>query len=433
MPTFSAPVSRRSLLFASAAVPALAAIAGCGPNRPGGTSEGGTALRAVWWGNAQRTTSTQQALAAFAAANPGTTVASEPTEWGGYWDKLATQLAAHDAPDLVQMDEKYLLEYVQRGALASLEGAVDTASFAPGTAELGEVDGTLYAVNAGTIAPVVMVDPGLFARAKLALPDDTTWTWDEMAELATELTKKLPDGTYGLTDFSGRDAAFRVWIRQQGADTFTNGKLGFDAGIASSFFALAKKLQTAEATPPASQSAEDVSAAVAERLFSTGRTAMAIYSSNQITAFDAATKKDLRLLRLPSVDGTPAGAKVAYQASMYWVITAESKAAAAARRLVDFLVTDQRASKLLLTERGVPADTTVLAAIQGSLSASDKKAIAYLDAIEPHVAPTPPLTPKGASSFEDVLIRHGQDVLFGRATPEAAGAAFVADMTAAIG
>ena len=331
------------------------------------------------------------------------------------------------------MGEKYLLEYVQRGALASLKGAVDTSSFAPGTAELGEVDGALYAINAGTIAPVVMVDPGLFARAKVALPDDTSWTWDEMGQIATELTRKLPEGTYGLTDFSGRDAAFRVWIRQQGAETFTDGKLGFDAGVAASFFALAKKLQTAKATPPASHSAEDVSAAVAERLFSTGRTAMAIYSSNQITAFDAATKKDLKLLRLPSVDGTPKGAKVAYQASMYWVITQESKAAAAARQLVDFLVTDEGAGKILLTERGVPADTKVLAAIQGSLSPSDKKAIAYLDSIAPHVAPTPPLTSKGASSFEDVLIRHGQDVLFGRATPQAAGTAFVADMTSAIG
>lgn len=83
-------------------------------------------MRAVWWGNAQRTATTEEALAAFTTAHPGTTVASEPTEWGGYWDKLATQLAAHDAPDLVQMDEKYLLEYVQRGALASLKGAVDT-------------------------------------------------------------------------------------------------------------------------------------------------------------------------------------------------------------------------------------------------------------------------------------------------------------------
>lgn len=214
------------------------------------------------------------------------------------------------------------------------------------------MDGALYAINAGTIAPVVMVDPGLFARAKVALPDDTSWTWDEMGQIATELTRKLPEGTYGLTDFSGRDAAFRVWIRQQGAETFTDGNLGFDAGVAASFFALAKKLQTAKATPPASQSAEDVSAAVAERLFSTGRTAMAIYSSNQITAFDAATKKDLKLLRLPSVDGTPKGAKVAYQASMYWVITQEWKAAAAARQLVDFLVTDEGAGKILLTERG---------------------------------------------------------------------------------
>ena len=46
MPSFSTSVSRRSLLLASAAVPALAALAGCGPNRPGSSSQDGTAIPA---------------------------------------------------------------------------------------------------------------------------------------------------------------------------------------------------------------------------------------------------------------------------------------------------------------------------------------------------------------------------------------------------
>ena len=84
-------------------------------------------------------------------------------------------------------------------------------------------------------------------------------------------------------------------------------------------------------------------------------------------------------------------------------------------------------------ERAVEYQEEVVTNGFGLWAVETREAIAYLDSIAPHVAPTPPLTPKGASSFEDVLIRHGQDVLFGRATPQAAGTAFVADMTSAIG
>ncbi len=427
------PFSRRTFMALSGTGLASLATAGCAPGATRTPAAGdGSSVRVVWWGNDKRTELTQEALDSFSASHPGAAIAPEPTEWGGYWDRLATQVAAQDAPDLIQMDEKYLLEYARRGALADL-AAVDTTAFAPGTVELGEADGTLYAINAGTIAPVLMANPELFDQAGVPLPDDATWTWDDLKRLAITLTTNLPAGSYGLTDFSGRDAAFRVWVRQNGVETFTDGQLGFGPEVAASFFAMAKDLMDSGATPPASQSTEDVSAPVAQRLFSTGLTAMAIYSSNQITAFDAATGKDLRLLRLPSRDGTPAGARLAYQASMYWCVMSQAKNPERAVQLASYLVNDEAAGRILLTERGVPANTQVLAAIQNDLSASDKKAIAYLDSLEPHLAPTPPLTPQGASSFEDVLIRHGQDVLFGRATPQAAGESFVNEMRTAIG
>lgn len=432
-------LNRRQALAAGITLPSMIALSACGPNRTGADSGGGdgseavTTLRVVWWGNPTRTERTTAALDAFTEAEPGIDTAPEPAEWGGYWDRLGTQLAANDAPDVVQMDEKYLLEYVDRGALLELTDGVDVSSFGADTAALGEVDGTLYAINAGTIAPVMMANPALFEQAGVELPDDTTWTWEDLRELGAELTQKLPEGSYGVTDFSGRDAAFRVWVRQHGQETFTDDGVGFDVATAAGWFDLAKRMMDEQAAPPASLSAEDVSAAVDQRLFGTGTSALAIYSSNQITAFDDATGEDLRLLRLPSLTGSASDAQLAYQASMYWVVTAGSAAADAASSLVDFLVNDDEAGRIQLTERGVPANTAVLEAIQPDLSASDTKAIDYLAAIQPELGSIPPLTPRGASSFEDTLIRHGQDVLFGSATPEEAAQAFIDDVNSGIG
>ena len=63
---------------------------------------------------------TQAAIAAFEAENPNIKIKPEYGDWSGYWDKLATQVAANDAPDIIQMDEKYITEYSSRGALLDL-------------------------------------------------------------------------------------------------------------------------------------------------------------------------------------------------------------------------------------------------------------------------------------------------------------------------
>src|SRR5699024_2122901 len=104
---------------AAPAVPALTSLAGCGPNTSRG-GEGDGALRIYWWGGDLRNGLTREALELFSDAHEDIEVSPEYSEWTGYWDKLATQFAGGDAPDVLQMDEAYIDSYGTQSSLLDL-------------------------------------------------------------------------------------------------------------------------------------------------------------------------------------------------------------------------------------------------------------------------------------------------------------------------
>ena len=89
-------------------------------------------LSFTWWGNDVRHEITEQLIAAFEAEHENITIEPQYTDWAGYWDKLATTVAAGDAPDIIQMDEKQLSTYAANGVLLDLgtlgDGAADRAT-----------------------------------------------------------------------------------------------------------------------------------------------------------------------------------------------------------------------------------------------------------------------------------------------------------------
>ena len=115
-------------------------------------------------------------------ANPGLTITAQPGEFSSYWDKLATQTAGGTAPDIIQMDMNYISEYGSRSALLDL-GSIDTSKFVEGTVDSGKIDDKLVGVNAGINSAVIFANPKVFEKAKMDLPDDTTWTWDQLIEI----------------------------------------------------------------------------------------------------------------------------------------------------------------------------------------------------------------------------------------------------------
>ena len=98
------------------------------------------------WGNDSRLKLTEEAVAAFEQANPGITVQVENSEFSSYWDKLATQTAGNDAPDVIQMDESYIAAYGGRSALLDLgtqSSVLDLSAMDAKVLDTGKVGGTL--------------------------------------------------------------------------------------------------------------------------------------------------------------------------------------------------------------------------------------------------------------------------------------------------
>ncbi|MFN3924239.1 MAG: ABC transporter substrate-binding protein, partial [Pseudarthrobacter sp.] len=149
--TVSTPISRRLVLGAAVTAAGLA-LSGCGGGGSAPAAGGGNVeLNFVYWGDATRAKMTDVAIKIFEEKNPGITVKSEYQDSGPYADKLATRFAGGNPPDVLNMANRSLLEYAQRGTLADLRSLqeLDLADIPDTIQSRGEVDGKLYGLATG--------------------------------------------------------------------------------------------------------------------------------------------------------------------------------------------------------------------------------------------------------------------------------------------
>ena len=64
----------------------------------------------------------KEAIAAFQKANPDIEIVLEHSPSAAYWDKLLTQIATKNAPDIMKFAGYNFHEYVAMGALEPLDG-----------------------------------------------------------------------------------------------------------------------------------------------------------------------------------------------------------------------------------------------------------------------------------------------------------------------
>lgn len=427
-------VNRRQFLLGGLAAAATTmGVTACVPGSRGGSeSESGSAdgsatLAMAWWGNEVRNANTSKALDAYMKANPTVKVTEQPGEFQSYWDKLATQTAGNTAPDIIQMDMAYIAEYGKRGALLDLEQhGLDVSKFAEGTVDSGRIDGKLVGVNAGINTPVILANPSVFEKAKVELPDDTTWTWDGMRELGAELTAKAGSGIYGLTS-PFNDVLLWAFLRQNGKELFTADGLGFEAADVVPWFDMVAAYGKAKAIPSAAQVTEDAGKSIDQSGLATGKAAMQMQWSNQVEALNKAAGTELTLLRYPSLAGKATERKAWYKASMLWSASARTKSPDAAVALINWWVNSPESADINLAERGVPANTEILAAITPKLSSTQQKVAKFIADIKPELANTPVAPPPGGGKLGDVLLRYQTDVLFDRMSTADAAEKFTAD------
>lgn len=425
--------TRRTYLKLSAAVAAsVIALSGCAAGgTPAAEETGPVTIRFTWWGGDARQKATQKVIEAFEAENPNIKVMGEYSDWNGYWDKLATQVAANDAPDIIQMDEKYVREYGDRGALLDMKKltGLDTSGIEPDTLKSGEVGGELVGLVTGVATFCIAANPSVLAKAGVAMPDDTKWSWEDYKKIGQQVSASGAGTGVGI-QYGDQD--IYIWARQNGDRLYDDsGKVVIKPETLISFWKHTLELSTSGAGPKPSTIIENASASLNQTAIAKNEMGFAGVFSTQLTAYSGAAGQELKLLRLPG-ETTSKEAGAYYKPSMFWSVSSRTKNQKAAEKFLNYLTNSQTAGDIMLTERGIPANTKVREAIAPKLNATDKAAIAFTDAIADEVRPAPPITPAGGSTITDILSRYTSDILFERTTPEKAAQPFIDELSSSL-
>ncbi|MDC7123630.1 extracellular solute-binding protein [Cellulomonas fimi] len=421
------------------AVGALALTACAGSDEPAAeaTSSGPpepVEIRFSWWGSDTRHELTQQVLDKFTEKYPHITVVPDYTDWNSYFDKLSTGVAGGDAPDVITQEERYLADYASQGVLADLnELGLDTSKIDPNVLQSGTIDDALYGVATGVNAYAIVADPEAFAAAGVEMPDDTTWTWEDYVDIANEISAKTGKAVYGAQDYGFNEPGFSIFARQRGESLYNeDGEVGYNESTLADWWQYSLDLQDGGGTPDAALTVETDAGGPEQSLVGTNKGAMAWFWTNQLTAITTASGRQLQLLRVPG-ESEEERTGMYFKPAMFYSVSAKSEHPEEATLLVDFLLNDPAAGEILLSDRGLPANTDVRAAVQDKFNDTDKQAAEFLASLEGDIVDGPVVPPVGAGEVAGITKRINEEVLFKRLTPEQAAKQFTDEVKLAIG
>lgn len=431
------PIPRRRLLrglaVAALAVPVALGAAACGNDDSGGGSAGQKVeLSVFWWGGDKRAELTQQVLDLYTSRHPEVTFKTTWQGNSGYYDKLATQSAAGNAPDIFQIDDNALSEYAERNITLDLtpytsSEKIDISKFPESLARYGVVNGKQVGIASAENTPGMIYNKTLLKS--LGVPEPTIgMAWDQLIAWARDVTAKTQGKVYGTMDPSADYKALWMWLRQQKKELYNGNQLGFTVDDTTRWFELWKAARDGKAAPPADVIQVANSGDVAKALVVTGKAATSFMWSNQLPELASKTKDELGVVSYP---GDPSAQWA--RASMYWSIYRGSKHADVAADFINFFVNDPEAGRILGTERGLSSNTEVRQAVATAASdANTKASIAFEATITPRFGTAPPPPPKGHSKIRSALVTAAESVQFGKATPRQAAETFVSEANAAL-
>lgn len=401
----------------------VSGCAGQGPEQSTDSSEDQVTLRFAWWGSDLRNQRYLDIIDEFEKENPGITITPEYGEYTGFWDKLATQYAANDAPDIIQFEDIYLREYSSRGLLLDLSDyGVDTSQIDDAVLAAGTTEDGLVGFPMGLSAPVIFSNPTLLSEGE---PDYSTWTWDEYASFAEQRTA---DGVFG-SNFPPHQGMFNIWFRQHGASLYgEGGGIGFDASDLAGYFEFLLGLSESGAIPSAELTTEDLTASAEENLVASNRVALAWQFTNNTSNLSSSAGQTFGLNYPPSAAGSVEDAGLWYKVA-FEAVNASTAHPDEAAKFVDFVANSEVAGKISLVERGVPVNAQVREAIKDDLPEADQISVDYIERISEYVSPTP-IPPAGAAAIVAILDRYSLDVMYERYSPEEAADSALAEIQA---
>lgn len=385
-------------------------------------------IRFTWWGDTKRHEKYNAIADLFEKANPNIKVVREFGGWEDYWNKLATQTAGGNAPDVVGMHATQVANYAQRGALLDLTQYVDSHiinldDFPPAVVEVGKLNNQMLMVAQGVTMTGIFYNSGTLEKLGVQ-PPDFSWTWDQFETKLKEIRQASKDKKFWPSaDLSADATSLMVFARQRGKNLFNeDGSLGVDKQDMLDWFGKWDKLRQQNLIPDAAMNAQYSNVPLEQSMFVTGKVAFTAVPYNQIPNYQNLIKDgEVRALRRPT---DPNGKDGEFIEGAYLSVSKTSKHPKEAALFINFFVNNEEAVKIFKTEQGALGSTKGNEIIKPLLNPAQQRAVtAIQDTLK--IAGKLPLPPAGQDQVNQLLSDEAEALSFGKISVDKAADEFV--------
>jgi oligogalacturonide transport system substrate-binding protein len=325
-------------------------------------------LRFAWWGGGGRHEATLKAVRLFEQRNPGTLIKAEYMGFNGYLERLTAQIAGRSEPDVMQINWAWLAMFSKRGTgftdLDPLLGPAVREQIPADDIATGRVAGKLNALSVGYTARVMLWNRGTFERLKLPIPRN----WDDLFTAGAAFRRTLGDGAFPLDgELYDMLLLSQAWVQQKHGTPFIAPgapRVAMDEAAALDWVRMYQRLVSGHvATPlplraslggaekPTEQQPDWVSGRWAGNYTwdsVIGLRGSTLKGENRLALGDFPTLPDARAT---GIFGRP---------TVMFAVGRNCRQPEVAARLIEFLLTDTEAVRLLGRTRGLPASRAAL-------------------------------------------------------------------------
>lgn len=378
---------------------------------------------------------TIDALKAYSAKYPNVQISPEFTDYGAYVDKLATEAAGGNAPDLMSTNADIEGEYSRRGVLRTLDeyvpSVIDLADYSEGTIFSNTIDGKLFGIPNDCIAPSLVYNTAIFEEIGMEVPDQM-WTWEQYAQTANDIAEAKGEGFYGTEDGGGSYIACDMFFRGRGKEFYTaDAGLGFDQEDMAAWLGFWQGLRESGGTPPGDIQALATGDDLSRTGLITGNAAILPQLTDAYFGLQALTETPLGIHLLPN--GFEGGELTQHHytyAGNSSSISAKTEHADTVIDIIKFMHTDPEGIDIFYRGSGlVPASNTGRATLRTEGGPGEQRILDYIDLIlEDASTPRNP----AIAGISAILRRMNEEVAFDRLTADEAAQQFFDEAAAKI-
>lgn len=334
-------------------------------------------IRFSWWGGDSRHETTLQAVDLFMQKYPYITVETEYGAWDGWTAKIATALAADTAADVMQFNWNWIYQFSKDGSkLADLNDYADIIDFSnydKATLDTCFVGGEQQALPISTTGKCFYWNKTTFDKAGIPIPT----TFDELIEAGHTFQEKLGDDYYPMAMLEYERMLLMVYYLESKyeKDWVVDNVVNYTPEEVQDGLEWINSLEENHVLPTI-QHLKGQGADTMERNpdWANGKYAGFYEWDSAQAKFDQALEPGQEFVLGDFITGFGKKTAGVYKISQTYAIAESSQHKEEAAMLINFLVSDPDAVKILGTERGMLVNK---AATQVLIDADLMKGLTY--------------------------------------------------------